>query len=58
MAGSRKGASWEADAVVQTRNGGGLDSVVVGGEKWTEKNDSQDVGRKGERVNNDSTFWI
>lgn len=48
MAESRKRVSWEADTVIQARNGDGLDSVVVGGEKWTERNDSKDMGRKGE----------
>lgn len=49
MAESRKGVSWEADAVIQARNGDSLDSmVIVGGEKWTERNDSKDMGRKGE----------
>lgn len=49
MAGSRNGVCWEADTVIQGRNGGSHDSMmVVGGEKWTENNDSQEVGRKGE----------
>lgn len=49
MAESRKGVSWEADTVIQARNGNGLDSmVVVGGEKWTERDDGKDMGRKGE----------
>lgn len=40
--------SWDSDAVVQVRNGAGLDSVVVGSEKWTKQNDSQDVGKNRE----------
>lgn len=49
MAESRKGVSWEADTIIQARNGNGLDlMVVVGGEKWTERDDGKDMGRKGE----------